>query len=58
VGNNSIDGVPGYSATPGWDAATGWGSPDLGQLLPDIASLARGNPSPQTLLARAEALRR
>jgi subtilase family serine protease len=58
VGNNSDNGVPGYSATPGWDAATGWGSPDVGQLLTDIAVLARGNPSSQMLLSRAESLRR
>ena len=58
VGNNSDNGVPGYSATPGWDAATGWGSPDVGQLLTDIAFLARGNPSSQMLLSRAESLRR
>jgi subtilase family serine protease len=57
VGNNALNGVPGYSATPGWDAATGWGTPDLGQLLPDIAYLARGNPSAQTLLSRARSLR-
>jgi subtilase family serine protease len=29
IGNNSIAGVPGYSAAPGWDPATGWGTPDL-----------------------------
>jgi subtilase family serine protease len=58
VGNNSVGGVPGYSATPGWDPATGWGTPDLGQLLSDIAYLARGNPSPHTLRARAASLRR
>lgn len=29
MGNNSIAGVPGYSAVPGWDPATGWGTPDL-----------------------------
>lgn len=27
-GNNSIDGVAGYSCGPGWDAVTGWGTPD------------------------------
>jgi subtilase family serine protease len=58
VGNNSDKGVPGYSATPGWDPASGWGTPDVGQLLTDIAFLARGNPSSQTLLSRAESLRR
>ncbi len=42
VGNNALDGIPGYSATPGWDLASGWGSPDLGQLFGDIAFLARG----------------
>jgi subtilase family serine protease len=57
VGNNSDNGVPGYSATPGWDPATGWGTPDVGQLLTDLAFLARGNPSSQTLLSRAESLR-
>jgi subtilase family serine protease len=57
VGNNASNGVPGYSATPGWDAATGWGSPDLGQLIPDIAFLARGDPSRQALLTRARSLR-
>lgn len=25
-GNNSIDGITGYSCGPGWDAVTGWGS--------------------------------
>jgi subtilase family serine protease len=29
VGNNSIAGVPGYTATTGWDLATGWGTPNL-----------------------------
>jgi subtilase family serine protease len=57
VGNNSFAGVPGYSATPGWDPASGWGTPDVGQLLRDIGSLARGNPSPQTLVSRAGSLR-
>lgn len=33
VGNNSTDGITGYSAGPGWDAVTGWGSPDGVQLL-------------------------
>jgi subtilase family serine protease len=27
VGDNSIDGVPGFSAGPDWDLATGWGTP-------------------------------
>ena len=58
VGNNSDNGVAGYSATPGWDPASGWGTPDIGQLLTDIAYLARGNPSTKELLARAHTLRR
>jgi subtilase family serine protease len=57
VGNNSQDGVPGYSATPGWDAASGWGTPNLAQLFGDIAFLARGNPSLATVRARARSLR-
>jgi subtilase family serine protease len=56
VGNNSQDGVPGYSATPGWDAASGWGTPNLAQLFGDIAYLARGNPSLATVRARARSL--
>jgi subtilase family serine protease len=30
VGDNSLDGVPGFAATAGWDKATGWGTPNLG----------------------------
>jgi subtilase family serine protease len=58
VGNNGLDGIPGYNATPGWDAATGWGSPDLGQLFGDISILSRGSHSERALLSRAHALRR
>lgn len=57
VGTNAANGVRGYPATPGWDAATGWGTPDIGQLLGDIALLAQGSQSPQALLSRAESLR-
>jgi subtilase family serine protease len=57
VGNNSDNGVTGYTATPGWDPASGWGTPDLGQLFWDIAFLARGNPSERTVLSRARSLR-
>jgi subtilase family serine protease len=31
-GDNSIDGVPGFSAGPGWDNATGWGTPNGGMI--------------------------
>jgi subtilase family serine protease len=59
VGNNGLDGIPGYNATPGWDAATGWGSPNLGQLFGDLAFLARGaHHSERGLIARARTLRR
>jgi len=33
VGDNSFDGIPGYSAALGWDLTTGWGTPDFGSLL-------------------------
>lgn len=33
AGNNSADGINGYSAGVGWDAVTGWGSPNGDQLL-------------------------
>ena len=36
VGNNSFDGVTGFSATLGWDAASGWGTPDAAHLIPDL----------------------
>jgi subtilase family serine protease len=39
VGDNSFNGVPGYSAGPGWDAATGWGTPNVGQLFRGIAAM-------------------
>jgi subtilase family serine protease len=38
VGNNSFNGVSGYSATTGWDPTTGWGTPNLSKLLPALAS--------------------
>jgi subtilase family serine protease len=34
IGNNSFNGVPGYSAKPGYDRASGWGTPDIGILVP------------------------
>jgi subtilase family serine protease len=36
VGDNSNQGIPGYSATTGWDAATGWGTPNVAVLLADL----------------------
>jgi subtilase family serine protease len=63
TGNNSLDGIPGFSATPGWDATTGWGTPDIGQLFGDLAFLARGTHatgarSERALISRARTLRR
>jgi subtilase family serine protease len=37
IGNNSFNGVPGYSATTGWDLASGWGTPNLGKLVWELA---------------------
>ncbi|GAC1401693.1 MAG: hypothetical protein NVS4B12_25220 [Ktedonobacteraceae bacterium] len=36
VGDNSFNGVQGYSATQGWDASSGLGSPNAAKLLPDL----------------------
>ncbi len=33
-GNNSFDGVAGFSAGPGFDKASGWGTVDLGLFVP------------------------
>jgi len=38
-GDNSVDGVKGYSAGPGWSAVAGWGSPDGRRLLQAFQSL-------------------
>ena len=61
VGNNSLDGIPGFNATPGWDATTGWGTPNIGQLFGDVAFLARGAHasgarSERALISRARTL--
>jgi subtilase family serine protease len=52
VGNNSIEGIPGYSATPGWDLATGWGSPSFSQVFGGFGSLLHGDKSMRALRAR------
>jgi subtilase family serine protease len=41
TGNNSDNGVMGYSATSGWDPTTGWGTPDIGALLAPMRARAR-----------------
>jgi subtilase family serine protease len=39
VGNNQLAGTPvGFPAGSGWDDATGWGTPNVGNLIPDLAS--------------------
>jgi subtilase family serine protease len=38
TGNNSDNGVSGYSAAPGWDAASGLGTPNAANLLPDLVA--------------------
>ncbi len=35
-GNNTLDGVQGYSAGPGYDLATGWGTPIADQFIPAL----------------------
>jgi subtilase family serine protease len=37
TGNNTFDGVKGFSAGPGWDAVTGLGTPDVAKLVPLLA---------------------
>jgi subtilase family serine protease len=39
IGTNQLLGTPfGYSATPGYDTATGWGTPQVANLVADLAS--------------------
>ena len=39
MGNNTLLGTPvGYSAAPGWDLASGWGTPNVTNLVADLAS--------------------
>jgi subtilase family serine protease len=40
-GNNGLYGVPGYNAGPGWDLLTGWGSPNVANLVHDLARVAQ-----------------
>jgi subtilase family serine protease len=39
VGDNSNEGIPGYTAAAGWDPTTGWGTPNAANLLPNLAAL-------------------
>ena len=39
TGNNTLIGTPfGYNAGTGWDQASGWGTPNVANLIPDLAS--------------------
>ena len=40
VGNNNIDGTVGFSATKGWDDASGWGTPNVSNLIQDLAQFS------------------
>lgn len=62
-GDNSFDGVIGYTAGPGYDMTTGWGSPDMPTLL--VSYLAGGKATvmpavlsvpPKTVVANAGVL--
>jgi subtilase family serine protease len=40
-GNNQMAGTtPGFTAGTGWDDATGWGTPNVGNLVPDLVACA------------------
>ncbi len=45
TGNNSSDGITGYSCTTGWDPVTGWGSPQATSLLIHIIQMEQGQSS-------------
>ncbi len=49
TGNNSFNGVTGFSAHAGYDQATGWGTPDLGVFVPAFVTggFARLNVAPK-----------
>ena len=36
-GSNAFNCVSGYHDTPGWDLTTGWGTPDLAELVREMA---------------------
>jgi subtilase family serine protease len=46
TGNNSFNGVTGFSAGPGYDQATGWGSVDINQFVTAMAATPTGTPTP------------
>jgi subtilase family serine protease len=46
TGNNSFNGVTGFSAGPGYDQATGWGSVDINQFVTAMGASPTGTPTP------------
>lgn len=42
-GDNSFNGVQGYSAAPGWDPATGLGTPNAANLIPALIQNSQGS---------------
>jgi subtilase family serine protease len=46
TGNNTFNGVPGFSAGPGYDQATGWGSVDINQFVTAMGATPTGTPTP------------
>jgi subtilase family serine protease len=46
TGNNSFNGVTGFSAGPGYDQATGWGSVDINQFVTAMGATPTGTPTP------------
>jgi hypothetical protein len=53
TGNNSFNGVAGYSAGPGYDQTTGWGSPDIQTFESAFLSVATpsATPTPSTSIS-------
>jgi subtilase family serine protease len=41
TGSNQTSSIPGYSASQGWDAVTGLGTPDVGNLIPDLVTASQ-----------------
>jgi subtilase family serine protease len=46
TGNNSFNGVAGFSAGPGYDQTTGWGSVDINQFVTAMGATPTGTPTP------------
>jgi subtilase family serine protease len=46
TGNNSFNGVTGFSAGPGYDQASGWGSVDINNFVTAMGATPTGTPTP------------